>query len=124
MRTMCSCMPHGWHGSLVVVQVIVFLSERQSTLDEIEDVHGDILLVGTEIARKHAIAHPGIFLLQRLQVGFVCAAFYLVEQRLYGSYALLVAAVDIDRQLVEVGQFLLDTSLLANVFSSVRPGCC
>ena len=57
------------NGSLVVVQVIVFLSERQSTLRNVQDIHRDVLLIGSEITtERHTIAKDGIFLLQRQQI--------------------------------------------------------
>ena len=105
------------HSGGIVVEVIILGAKGETALREIVNVLSDILLVGTETSTiAYSESHPGILDLQLLQVGLGLGSSYLVEQRLYGSYALLVAAVDIDRQLVKVGQFLLDTSLLVALF--------
>ena len=74
--------------------VIILGAKGETALREIVDVLSDILLVGTETSTiAYSESHPGILDLQLLQVGLGLGSSYLVEQRLYGSYALLVAAV-------------------------------
>ena len=100
-----------FHRCLVVVQIIVFLTERQSTLRDVHDVHRHVLLVGSETRTiRHSIAVHGVFQLDFLQVGLRFGGFHLVEQRFHGCDALAVAAVGIHREFVEIREFALGCS--------------
>ena len=104
------------YGSSIVVEVIILGTESQATLHHIVDVHGNVLLVSTETGTEtYAQALHGILHLQFLELSLVLGSCNLVEERLYRSNALLVAAVDIERQLVEVGKLLLDGSSLVGL---------
>ena len=93
------------HRGLIVIQIVVFLSEGETALRDVQDVHLHILLVGTEArAEGHAVAHRGILQLQLLQVLLRAGSLHLVEQRLHRCDALIVAAHRVHGQLVEVGE--------------------
>ena len=97
------------HHCLVVVKVVILLSEGESALREVVDIHRNVLLVGTEgIVVEHAVAEHGVLLLQCQQVGFGLCGLNLVEQRLHRSYAFALAAGRIHSQLVEIGKLGLN----------------
>ena len=96
------------HRCLVVVQIVVLLSEGESALRDVQDVHRYVLLVGTEaIAEWLTIATLSILQLHLLQVGLRAGSLHLVEQRLHRSDAFLVATHRVHGQLVEVGELAL-----------------
>ena len=97
---------------LVVVQVVILLSERQSTLTDIENVHSHIFLISTKaIAIRHSIAEDPVFELHTAQVVLRTGCFYFVEEWLHRCDALLIAASRVHGQLVEVGQLALRRTL-------------
>ncbi len=106
-----------FHGGLVVVQIIVFLPQRQAALVDVQNVHRDVLLVGSKsVAKRHAIALGSVFQLYFRERVLRLGGLHLVEQRLHGCDALAVTAVGIHRQLVEVREFALVRALGKRLF--------
>ena len=109
------------HSGSIVVQIIVFLSQCESTLHQVEDIHGHILFVGTEVrAKLDTITLIGIFQLQAADIGQRACTLNLVEYWFYRCDTLAVAAIHIQRQFVEVRQFALYAALLVRLLLQVR----
>ena len=98
-------------GSLIVVEIIFFLSEHETALIDIEDVHLGVLLVGAEIgAVGHAVAEGRILELYAAQGIGRLGLLNLVDERHGGRHALAVASCGVHGEFVEVAEFLLHAS--------------
>ena len=109
------------YGCSIVVEVIILGTESKTALHQVVDVHGYVLLIGSETcAIAQAEPHPCILNLKLLKLVLGLGSFYLIHQRLYWSDSSLVAAVNIHREFVEIRQFLLNGSSLVSLLLEFR----
>ena len=109
------------YGCCIVVEVIILCTESKTALHQVVDVHGYVLLIGSETcAIAQAKTHPSILNLEFLKFVLGLGSFNLIHQRLYRSDSSLVAAVNIHREFVEIRQFLLDGSSLVSLLLEFR----
>ena len=109
------------YGCSIVVEVIILCTESKTALHQVVDVHGYVLLIGSETcAIAQAKTHPSILNLEFLKFVLGLGSFNLIHQRLYRSDSSLVAAVNIHREFVEIRQFLLDGSSLVSLLLEFR----
>ena len=84
------------YGCSIVVEVIILGTESKTALHQVVDVHGYVLLIGSETcAIAQTETHPCILNLKLLKLVLGLGSFYLIHQRLYRSDSSLVAAVNI-----------------------------
>ena len=101
----------------VVVEVVLFLSERQSTLIDTQDILTGVLLVGTESCTKEVgTTIDGLFQLDGEEGVEGLGCLHLLDDRHHGCHTLLIPAYGIHRELIQVAEFLFDTSLCIAVF--------
>ena len=105
------------HRSLVVVQVVVFLSECKTALTHVEDIHRHVFSICAKSRTEwNTITKDSIFLLDFEQVVFRISFFHLVQQRLHGCDTLFVPTFSIHCQFVEIREFALCRSLRKFLF--------
>ena len=99
--------------SLIVIQIIFLLSERQATLIDVQDILCRYLVISSEtgiVESLLTIRHK--FQQDSLQLLVTLGCFQSFDQRHHRSHTLTVTTIHIHRQFVEIAQFLFCGALL------------
>ena len=102
--------------SLIVIEVILLLSQRQATLIDVQDILRGVLIVGTETTEEELLFSVWSQLqldVQQLLVGLGSLQF--LDQGHQGSHTLVVTTCGVHSQLVEIAEFLLNRTLLVGI---------
>ena len=101
---------------LIVVEVILFLPHRETTLIDVQDVLRGVLLVSTKATEEELLLSIRSLLQldgQQLVVGL--GSLQALDERHEGSYTLLIPADRVHRKLIEVAELLLQSAFLIAV---------
>ena len=103
----------------VGVQIILLLSQGNTTLTHIQDIVLTVFLVGTESeTHELLVAILQQSLLNSKEVIFRCSLLQLLEVRQYRSNTLAVTTLLVHGELVEIAQFLLHGAFLVLLLSA------
>ena len=106
---------------LIVIQIVFLLSERETTLIDVQDILRSVLVVSTKTRIEELLRAIRRQLQQDvLQLLVALGSFQALDKRHHWVHTFLITTVDIHRQFVEVTQFLLCGSLLIGVLLQFR----
>ena len=101
---------------LVIVEVILFQTQREATLINVQDILSGILIICSKACKEELLLAVGSKFkldIKQLFVGLSCLQ--TLDKRHDRSHTLVVTTRRVHRQLVEVAEFLLNRTLFIGV---------